>query len=396
MSARVPAAAPARRSSCAAGFAAVALLLGGLGGAPARADVPPPDPVVKRPAPARKQIDLALCLDTSGSMQGLINAARQRLWEVVNELATAQPAPTLRVALLTYGSEGSEQDGYVVVRTPFTTDLDLVSERLFALGTDGGTEYVGRVVKTAVERLQWSGPDAAKILFVAGNESADQDRAAPFREVVKRAYGLGVRVNSIYCGDPDDGDAPLWREVAAVGQGRYAAIDHDRGVVAVTSPFDADLAELSKRLNGTYLAYGEKAKESLERQSAQDANAAPSAPAAAGRAASKASGLYDNRGWDLVDKSREEGFDLEQVPVEQLPEEMKAMTPAQRKALLLQKTEERAALAAKVKELDAKRAAFVKAEMARQGLDDSKALDRAIRDAVREQAAAAGFTFPAR
>jgi len=387
---------PARRSSCAAGFAAVALLLGGLGGGAARADVPPPDPVAKRPAPVRKLIDLALCLDTSGSMQGLVAAARQRLWEVVNELATAQPAPTLRVALLTFGSEGSEADGYVVVRTPFTTDLDLVSEKLFALGTDGGTEYVGRVVKTAVDRLQWSGPDAAKILFVAGNESADQDRTAPFREVVKHAYGLGVRVNAIYCGNPDDGDAPLWREVAVVGQGRFAAIDHNHGVVAVASPFDADLAELSRKLNGTYLAYGEKAKDLLDRQTAQDANAAPSAPAAAGRAASKAGSLYDNRGWDLVDKSREEGFDLAKVPAEELPEEMKSMTPAQRQAHLTTKTAERAALVAKVKDLDAKRTAFVKAEMAKQGLDDSKSLDRAIRDAVREQAGAAGFTFPAR
>ncbi|MFO0931312.1 MAG: vWA domain-containing protein [Planctomycetota bacterium] len=394
MPARPPA--PARRSSCAAGFAAVALLLGALGGGAARADVPPPDPVGKRPEPVRKAIDLALCLDTSGSMQGLIDAARQRMWEVVNELATATPTPTLRVALLTYGSEGSEADGFVVVRAPFTTDLDLVSEKLFALGTNGGTEYVGRVVRTAVGNLQWSGPDAAKILFVAGNESADQDRAAPFREVVKHAFGLGVRVNSIYCGNPDDGDAPLWREVAVVGHGRFAAIDHNHGVVAVATPFDAELADLSGKLNRTYLAYGDKGQEALGRQSAQDANAAPSAPAAAARAASKAGGLYDNRGWDLVDRSREEGFDLDKVPVEELPEEMKAMTPAQRKAHLEAKTAERAAIAAKVKDLDAKRRAYVQAEMAKKGLDDSKALDRAIRDAVREQAAAAGFTFPAR
>lgn len=394
MTVRPPA--PARRSSCAAGFAAVALLLGSLGSGAARADVPPPDPVGKRPQPARKAIDLALCLDTSGSMQGLIDAARQRMWEVVNELATATPTPVLRVALLTYGSEGTEADGFVVVRTPFTTDLDLVSEKLFALGTNGGTEYVGRVVRTAVGSLQWSGPDAAKILFVAGNESADQDRAAPFRDVVQHAFGLGVRVNSIYCGNPDDGDAPLWREVAVVGHGRFAAIDHNHGVVAVATPFDAELADLSGKLNRTYLAYGEKAKEALGRQTAQDANAAPSAPAAAARAASKAGGLYDNRGWDLVDRSREEGFDLDKVPVEELPEEMKAMTPAQRKALLAEKTAERAALAAKVKDLDAKRRAYVQAEMSKKGLDDSKALDRAIRDAVREQAAASGFTFPAR
>lgn len=396
---------PAARAGCAAGFArafAALALLGAGASLPAavhadEAQKPASGAALPRPPATKKAIDLALCLDTSGSMQGLINAARQRLWDVVNELATAKPTPTLRVALLTFGSQGTEEDGYVRVLTPFTTDLDLVSEKLFALTTNGGTEYVGRVVQTAVRSLLWSGADAAKILFVAGNESADQDRRAPFRDVVRHAAGLGIRVNSIYCGNPDDGDAPLWREVSVVGGGRYAAIDHDRGSVAVATPFDAELAELSRRLNTTYLAYGEQGKEARARQERQDANAAPSAPAAAGRAASKAGALYDNAGWDLVDKSREAGFDLEKVPVEALPEEMRSMTPEQRKAHLEQKRAERAALAAKVKDLDAKRRAHVVEEMKKQGLDDSKAFDRALREAVREQAGAAGFEFePAR
>jgi hypothetical protein len=341
-----------------------------------------------RPAPspaAPRAIDLALCLDTSGSMQGLIDAARRKLWEVVNTLGTAKPQPALRVALLAYGSSGSEADGYVVVQTPFTTDLDLVSEKLFALGTNGGTEYVGRVVKHAVEGLTWGGEGALKILFVAGNESADQDRAAPFRQVVTKAAGLGVRVNAIYCGNPDDPDAGGWREVAAVGGGRWASIDHDRGLVAVASPFDKDLEDLSKRLNGTYLAYGGRAAEGKARQTAQDANAAGAPAAGAERAASKASRLYDNSAWDLVE-----------VPEAELPEEMRKMTAEQRAAHLASKAREREELQAKVKELDTKRRAFVAEEIAKQGLDDSKALDRVLRETIREQAGAAGFEFSAR
>jgi hypothetical protein len=406
MSARVSPRSSARLlSPCTAGFASVALALGlALVGGAARAgdgELPPypkhppaPDPRPD-PKPVQKTVDLAICLDTSGSMEGLINAARTKLWSVVNELATARPTPVLRVALLTYGSAGTEQDGYVITQTPFTTDLDLVSEKLFRLTTNGGTEYVGRVVKTAVDALQWGGPDAAKILFVAGNESADQDRAAPFREVVKHAAGLGVRVNSIYCGDPDDADAPGWREVAALGLGRYASIDHNQGTVVVATPFDAELAELSQKINKTYLGYGRLAKEAGERQSAQDANAAGAAPgAAAGRAASKAGALYDNSGWDLVDKSREKDFDLAKVPVEDLPEDMRAMTLEQRQAHLAKKTAERAEIQARIKDLDAKRQAAIRDEMAKKGLDDGKAFDRALRDIVREQAAEKGFTFP--
>jgi hypothetical protein len=270
-----------------------------------------------------------------------------------------------------------------------------VSERLFRLGTNGGTEYVGRVVKTAVDALQWGGPDAAKILFVAGNESADQDRAAPFREVVRHAAGLGVRVNAIYCGGADDGDAGGWREVASIGLGRYANIDQNQGTVVIATAFDAELDALSKKINTTYLAWGRKADEGLARQKAQDENATAAAPAAAaGRAASKAGALYDNKDWDLVDKAKEKDFDLAKVPEADLPAEMKSMTLEQRKAHLEKKTAERAEIQARIKELDGKRQQAIREEMAKRGLDDGKAFDRAVRDAVREQAEEKGFTFP--
>jgi len=374
--------------------AAGAFLLAPVG----RADETPlgkvPDPVT-RPTPSGKSIDLVLCLDTSGSMDGLIDAARRKMWEIVNECALARPAPVLRVALLSYGGPGSEDDGYVVVQTAFTTDLDLVSEKLFALRTNGGTEYVGRVVKTSVDRLQWGGAESAKILFVAGNESADQDRQAQFRDVVKHAAGLGVRVNAIYCGGADDQDAAGWREVATLGGGRYATIDMNHGTVAVVSPYDKDLEELSRKVNTTYLGYGRKAEEAKARQSREDGNAAAAPAAGADRAAAKASGLYDNRGWDLVDKSSEKDFDVAKVADADLPEEMRKMTLDEKKAFIETKKQERVAINARIQELAEKRRVFVQGEMAKQGLDDSKALDRAVRDAIREQAGEKGFTFGA-
>ncbi len=356
--------------------------------------VPGPAPSGKPLPVERKPIDLVLCLDTSGSMTGLINAARTKMWEVVNELALAKPMPRLRVALLTYGSPGNDATGHVILQTNLTEDLDTVSERLFAMTTDGGDEYVGRVVKHALDRLSWSGNDAAKILFVAGNESADQDREAPFRDVVKAAADRGVRVNAIYCGNPDDSDAPGWREVAAIGRGRYASIDQNQGTVAIATPFDAELERLSKDVNGTYVGYGRLAPAAAERQKAQDSNAAGSAPgAAAGRAQSKASGLYDNSAWDLVDKSEEKDFDLAKVPDADLPDEMKKMDLDAKKAFLAKKKAERADINAKIKELGAKRVQFLGEEIRKQGLDDGKALDRAVKDAVREQAGDKGFQF---
>jgi hypothetical protein len=391
-----------RRLSLAFVLGLVALM-----GSSALADIAPPPPMPApdptpisptpiAPAPVLKPVpvDLVICLDTSGSMQGLIDAARQKLWSVVSELATATPTPDLRVALLTYGSPGNNATGHVVLQSDLTRDLDLISEKLFALGTRGGEEYVGRVVAHALTHLSWSGPLTLKVLFVAGNESADQDSVKPFREQAKAAASRGITVNAIYCGGADDGDASGYRELASLGKGRFAHIDHNHGTVAVTTPYDAELAKLSAEINKTYVAYGSIAKEAVKRQVAQDANAeAAGAPAAAERASAKAGGLYRNSAWDLVDRMGEEGFDLDAIPVKDLPEEMQEMKPDARLAYLQKKKADRAAIRARIQELTKQRDAFVRAEMDKKQLDDSRALDRALKDAIREQAARAGFEF---
>ena len=122
------------------------------------------------PPPARRDVDLVIALDVSGSMEGLIESAKQRLWDITNELAQARPVPALRVAILSYGTPGyGEQSGYVRVDLPFTADLDAVNATLFAFRTDGGDEYVARAIQTSLDRLQWSqDPQALQVMFVAG------------------------------------------------------------------------------------------------------------------------------------------------------------------------------------------------------------------------------------
>ncbi len=365
-------------------FVVLALIVGCSGLAAA-------DEAAKKPQP--RVVEIALCLDTSGSMEGLIEAAREKLWKVVAELARAKPTPTLRVALLTYGGPGNSATGHVIVREDFTEDLDTLSETLFALRTNGGVEYVGRVLHYALNDLSWSDrADSLRIAFVAGNESADQDRDRPFRKVVKRAVERKVRVNAVYCGGADDAVAAGWREVAALGKGKFASIDHNQKV-ELSTPFDKELAKLSRDLSGTYLFYGADRKTKKRRQEDSDKSAgAAGAGIAAERAAAKAGALYRKRD-DLVSDARLRGFDLGRVAEKDLPEELKELSPAERKAHLEKKAEERADLRAKIRALSARRAAYIEAEMSKRGLDDSKLLDRALRDAIRDQARAAGFTF---
>jgi len=340
-------------------------------------------------------VEMAICLDTSGSMQGLIDAARRKLWAVVNDLALAKPTPKFRVALLTYGNNGhAVENGWVRVDSGLTDDLDKISQQLFALTTDGGSELVGRVVDAATRQLQWSpAPDALKIIFVAGNETADQDREIPYRDACKRATAKGIQVNAIYCGGEADADAAGWREVAALADGQYMAIDHDNGTVAISTPFDEQLAALSVSLNATYLPIGAEGERGWLNQKAQDDNAGRvGAVEGAERGAAKASTLY-RCSWDLVDACKEKEFKLEALEPKDLPEALRGLTLEALREKIDEAGARRGEIQKRIQELDAKRRAFVEAERAKNADAGQKAFDKAVRDAIRSQACAKGFAF---
>ena len=368
-------------------FALVVCLFATLGVAPAAAE----DIGTKGRTPPPQTVDFVICLDTSGSMSGLIHAARQKLWSVVSEIATLEPEPKLRVALLTYGSPGHPERGDVIVQTDLTDNLDLVSEKLFALGTNGGTELVGRVLHYALADLSWSKTPGLKTIFVAGNESAEQDKEKKVADMTRAARTRGIFVNAIYCGGADDGDAASWRTLALSGMGKFSNIDHDHGTVTIQTPFDKELTELSAKVNTTYLWFGKDRREARARQVAQDANAhGVGAPAAAERAGAKASGAYRLRA-DLIDRARDKDFDIASVPVAELPKEMQDLDLAGRKAYLEKKKAERTEVQARIQALSAKRAAYIDGKMKAEKLDDSRSLDRALREAIAEQASQRGF-----
>lgn len=316
---------------------------------------------------------------------------------IVNDLAKAEPTPRLRVALLSYGNDGNNpENGWVNVDTPFTEDLDTVSQMLFALTTNGGTELVGRVVQTSLQELDWHpSAGALRMIFVAGNESADQDDQVAARTICKEATERGIDVNSIYCvyGD-DDGEVwPGWRDLARLGNGESAMIDQNNGTVVIATPYDQTLIKLSAELNETCIPFGAAGKVGCSNQLAQDANAAQLNFAnAASRAATKAGKLY-SCAWDLVDAIRTGQIDLAEVDEKDLPEDMRALSYAQRVAKVDAMQQRRTKLQSRINELDQHRQALLTEELARQATTNIGGFDLAIRRAIRKKAEALGFTF---
>lgn len=346
--------------------------------------------------PAERPIDLVICLDTSGSMEGLLESAKQKIWDIVNELAKAQPKPRLRVGLYAYGTpDYGAEGGYVRKLQDLSDDLDAVYAKLTPLRTNGGDEYVARVVRDATNDQPWSADKGAlKIIVVAGNEPATQDPKFATPEVCKEAIRRGIVVNAIYCGPSSNPEAEGWRDAARVAEGQFASIDQQNGTVVIHTPFDKKLAELSADMNATYLAYGGNAREGIARQEAADRmSLAVSAPAAAARAVAKSGANYRNSSWDLVDAAKDRDFKLEAVREEELPEAMQKQTPKERAEYLRAMSEKRAEMQKQVAEIEAKRQAWIREEMRKKANKGDQSFDAAVRQAIRSLAEKKGFAF---
>jgi hypothetical protein len=341
-----------------------------------------------------RPVDLVIGLDTSNSMDGLIAAAKHKLWDIVVELGRAKPRPYLRVGLYAYGTPAyGESTGYVRLLTPLTDDLDTVYGKLTELRTRGGDEYVARVIRAATLGQPWSKePDALKIIVVAGNEEATQDPRYKSLDEAKRASAAGIFVNTLFCGRSFDWVLNGWRRVAEAGGGQFACINQ-KHTATIGTPFDKKLAELGAALNQTYVGYGVHAQEGRRQQEAVDRASLEASPAAgAMRAVAKVSGQYRNTRWDLLDARSQPGFDLGRVKAADLPAEMQRQTLAERAAYLDQKATERAELQQQITELGRQRQQFLAAKR-QQATNADPAFDAAMLSAVRAQAERKGMTF---
>jgi hypothetical protein len=349
------------------------------------------------PEEQRPLVQIAILLDTSGSMQGLIEQAKGQLWKIVNEFIVARQngkLPEVHVALFEYGKTSlPAAEGFIRMIQPLTNDLDKISEELFALTTNGGDEYCGWVIREAVNRLQWSdSPDVYRAIFIAGNEPFTQG-PIQYAESCKAAIEKGIVVNTIHCGDDATGVGSGWRDGAVLADGKYMFIDQNRAVVHFEAPQDAEIVRLSNELNKTYAAYGQLGAQNFVRQAAQDQNAflLASQGAAVNRALTKASVNYCNSSWDLVDAVCTGTVKLEDLKPEDRPEEMRKMTLDECKVFLEGKSKERAEMQAKINALNEERNKYVAEQMKAHSATNT--LDAVIVSAVREQAAKRNFQF---
>lgn len=265
---------------------------------------------------------------------------------MVNEFSRAKKdgiTPTLEVAVYEYGNNGlPAENGYIRQVTGLTQELDQVSEALFSLTTNGGSEYCGYVIKTAVTDLQWSSSDNdIKAIFIAGNEPFTQG-PVPFKTAIAAAKSRDIIINTIHAGSFDTGAQTGWRDGAMLAGGDYMSIDHNHRVVHIGAPQDKKIAALNVRLNQTYVPYGAHGRAKARRQVQQDVKSSEiSAGLLAKRVQSKVSSMYNNTSWDLVDALGSGKVELDKLEAAQLPAQMRKMSKQKQKDYVASKAERR-------------------------------------------------------
>lgn len=359
-----------------------------------------PDPVAaqaQKVKEARLKIQLALLLDTSGSMEGLIDQARNELWKIVNALSEAHkdsvPAE-LEIALYEYGNSGlSSETGYIRLVSGFTSDLDQISEKLFALYTNGGDEYCGFVIRTALQQLAWEeDPEALKLIFIAGNEPFTQG-PVKYHDQCLAAKEKGIYVNTIHCGGHNEGVSTKWQDGALLAGGQYFHIDQHQQVVYMETPFDTQITSLNTSLNNTYIYYGESGATMKTRQKTQDENAAKHSKGnEVMRISSKSKSVYTNSHWDLVDAYNNRPEIVVEVDMTTLPDSLRNLSRDQLKIKITQYNKQRTDIQKQIAHLTTQREQWIVQQQSASTVSAGDfTLGASILRALKDQSSKKGF-----
>jgi hypothetical protein len=341
---------------------------------------------------AKPVVEVAFVLDTTGSMSGLIENAKRKIWSIATAIVDANPDAEIRMALVAYRDIGDE---YVTKKFELTPDIQGLYAELLKFRAQGGgdwAESVNEALDVAITKLNWSqGNEVRKIVFLVGDAPPhmdyQQDRKYP--EVLRDAKARNIIVNAVQAGPARDTER-VWREIAQLGDGKYIRIPQDGGVaIIIETPYDREIIELQGKLNRTILPYGKRAQQEKVQQYAQRSAEAP-----APTATEMTSYIFKRSGprsvvttdGDLVADAQSGRVKLDTIPEAELPEKLQKLSPAERKAELEKNTAERKALDQKLAELVKQRDAFAAAERQKRPADAKKdSFDQVVEETLRMQ-----------
>jgi Mg-chelatase subunit ChlD len=359
-----------------------------------------PDPVLHVTEVQRPVVDVVFVLDTTGSMSGLIQTAKDKIWSIATTMSSAQPTPEIRIGLVGYRDRG---DAYVTKVIDLSSDLDSVYADLmdFEAGGGGDTpESVNQALHDAVHNMSWSQDSQAyQVVFLVGDAPPHMDYQdePQFPQIMASALQKGIVVNTIQCGDMPTTVAP-WQQIADLGNGSYFQVEQAGSAVAYATPYDEEIAALSARLDDTRLYYGsdeEKSRMYAKMAAADKLETTASVESRARRGVfnSSVGGKKNLLGEkELVEAITSGEVSLDELDTDALPEALQPMAPDEQLAKIEELSKERQELQGRIQVLARDRNDYIARKVAADGGGEDS-LDQKLYEVVVKQSGAAGLEF---
>ena len=345
---------------------------------------------------SKPRIEVCFVLDTTGSMGGLIEGAKQKIWSIANEMISAQPTPELKLGLIGYRDRG---DDYVVKSFGLTDDIDAIYGHLREFQADGGgdtPESVNEALAEAIHKMSWSSDNKVlKIIFLVGDAPPHMDypNGPKYPDLCKAAAKKDLIINTVQCGEMAE-TKPIWQEIAKLSEGSYVGISQSGNVAVIATPMDKELSRLNEQIGATLIPYGDS---TLQAEVHAKYAAAKSAPvsAMADRLTynSKTGRAMQGRG-ELVDALNDKTLKLDEIDQKQLPAELQKLDRDEMQKRVAKARDERADLQKQIVELSKKREAYIQTENKRLAADGKgDAFDQKVTETLHAQAAKKGISY---
>jgi len=337
-----------------------------------------------------KTVEVCFVLDTTGSMGGLIDGAKKKIWTIANGIVAADKGAKVKFALVPYRDRNDE---YVTRIFDLTDDLDKVFSDLQSFTANGGgdgPESVNQALDDAVNKITWTAGDSVtKLVFLVGDAPPHMDYQddVKYQKTCESAVRKNLIINTVQCGS-DGSTTPIWQEIARLSEGSFVALEQSGGMVVIETPMDKEIADLSGKIGALAVPYGSREQQLGAQSKIATAVAAP-APVAADRAYFNASDSFGGKAiqgrGDLVSDAREKAVELDKLKIEELPENMQKMSADERKDYLKKQGEVRDKLTTRVNELSRQRQAVIEAENKKLNNGKGDAFDAKVTEIVNGQ-----------
>src|SRR5205807_4411448 len=356
-------------------------------------------PLFAKTAPtlqSKPRIEVCFVLDTTGSMGGLIEGSKQKIWSIANEMISAQPTPELKLGLIGYRDRGDE---YVVKSFGLTDDIDAIYAHLREFQANGGgdaTESVNEALAEAIHKMPWSGDSKVlKIIFLVGDAPPHMDypNGPKYPDLCREAAEKDLIINTIQCGEMAE-TKPIWQEIAKLSEGSYVGISQSGNVAVISTPMDKELSRLNERIGATLIPYGDAKLQSEVHAKYAAAKSAPVSAMADRLSYNSKTGKAVQGGGESVDALNDKTLKLDEIDQKQLPTELQKLDRSELQKRIANARDERADLQKQIVELSKKREGYIQSEnkrLAAEGKGD--AFDQKVTETLHAQAAKKGISY---